>query len=103
VEGSLRGQPDLRDPFPVEGALGTKGRAFEVWCYGPSPTHGSDRMGRAEFMKTKPTPTEATLMRLLREAVAWDESLERDTPEEDLVVPDWREEARSVDEAPSRA
>jgi hypothetical protein len=44
-------------------------------------------------MKTKPTPTEATLMRLLREAVAWDESLERDTPEEDLVVPDWREEA----------
>jgi hypothetical protein len=32
-------------------------------------------------------------MRLLREAVAWDASLERDTPEEDLVVPDWREEA----------
>jgi len=48
---------------------------------------------KIKSMKTKPTPTEATLMRLLREACEWDASLERDTPEKDLVVPDWREEA----------
>ena len=41
-------------------------------------------------------PSQQTLLRLLREAVAWDQDLERDTPAEDLVVPEWREEAEDL-------
>jgi hypothetical protein len=37
-----------------------------------------------------------TLRTLLRAAVEWDRSLERGTPEEDLVVPAWREAAEDL-------
>jgi hypothetical protein len=55
-------------------------------------------------MKTKSTETEIarlgreneTLRMLLRAGCEWDLSLERGTPEEDLVVPDWREEAEKL-------
>ena len=53
---------------------------------------------------TKPTPTEIaslrdenkTLRMLIRAAVLWDRDLERDTPKEDLVIPEWRREACAV-------
>jgi hypothetical protein len=52
-------------------------------------------------VKTQPTTAEITRLRaevkvlraVLQEAVEWDESLERDTSEEDLVTPEWRLEA----------
>jgi hypothetical protein len=56
-------------------------------------------------MKTKPiaAPTELsrlrrenrTLRTLLRQGVEWG-GLERDTPEEDLVTPDWRIDAEAL-------
>jgi hypothetical protein len=54
-------------------------------------------------MKAKPAPTEATLLRLLREAVEWDQGLERDVSEEDLVVPEWRREAEVLLDEVDRA
>jgi hypothetical protein len=42
------------------------------------------------------TPSRSTLLRLLREAVAWDRSLELDEPEEDRVTPEWRSEAEEI-------
>jgi len=56
----------------------------------------------------KPQPTAAateiarlrrenrTLRTLLRQGVEWDRSLERDTPKEDLVTPEWRIDAEAL-------
>jgi hypothetical protein len=41
-------------------------------------------------------PSRDTLLRLLGEAVAWDRSLERDTPDGDQVTPEWRREAEAL-------
>jgi hypothetical protein len=38
-------------------------------------------------------PSQHSLLRLLREAITWDESFDLDVSEADSVVPDWRVEA----------
>ena len=47
-------------------------------------------------MAPQTVPNQATLIRLIREACAWDRDLDRDTPEEDQVVPEWRREAEAL-------